>query len=111
MRRRSPERVRAWRDLLNAWQRSGQTVNAVCRDRKLTRSNFDLWRRILAAEPARSKPPPFVPVRVVVHEGEQVRGGLAVSRRGGIEEASHVGHPATFTGGRRRDQPKMGLDV
>jgi hypothetical protein len=65
MRRRSPERVRAWRDVLDAWKRSGQTVNAYCRDRKLTRSNFDRWRRILAAEPARPEPTPFVPIRVV----------------------------------------------
>ena len=65
MRRRSPERVRVWRDLLDAWKRSGQTVNAFCRDRKLTRSNFDRWRRILAAEPAKPKPSSFVPVRVV----------------------------------------------
>jgi len=43
-------------------------VNAFCRDRKLTRSNFDRWRRILAAERGESKPSPspaFVPLRVV----------------------------------------------
>jgi hypothetical protein len=56
MRRRRPERVRVWRDLLDAWPRSGQTVNAFRRDRKLTRSNFDRWRRLLAAQPARLKP-------------------------------------------------------
>jgi hypothetical protein len=66
MRRRSPERVRVWRDLLDAWQRSGQTVNAFCRDRKLTRSNFDRWRRILARDPSESsRSSAFVPVRVV----------------------------------------------
>jgi hypothetical protein len=68
MRRRSPERVRVWRDVLDAWKRSGQSVNAFCRDRKLTRSNFDRWRRILAAEPTESEPsssPSFVPLRVV----------------------------------------------
>jgi hypothetical protein len=65
MRRRSPERVRVWRDLLDAWKRFGQTVNAFCRNRKLTRSNFDRWRRILAAEAATAEPPSFVPVRVV----------------------------------------------
>jgi hypothetical protein len=68
MRRRSPERVRVWRDLVDTWKRSGQTINAFCRDRKLTRSNFDRWRRILAAEPTKSKPsssPSFVPLRVV----------------------------------------------
>jgi hypothetical protein len=58
--------------VIDAWKRSGQTVNAFCRDRKLTRSNFDRWRRILAAQPARSKPPSFVPVRVVVDPTAEV---------------------------------------
>jgi hypothetical protein len=58
--------------LIDAWKRSGQTVNAFCRDRKLTRSNFDRWRRILAAEPARPKPSPFVPVRVVADPTAEV---------------------------------------
>src|SRR5262245_55362388 len=51
MSRHNPERVRTWRELIDAWKRSGQTINAFCRGRKLTRSNFDRWRRILAAEP------------------------------------------------------------
>ena len=75
MRRRSPERVRLWRDLVDAWKRSGQTINAFCRDRKLTRSNFDRWRRILAAEPTKSKPsssPSFVPLRVVAEPMAEV---------------------------------------
>jgi hypothetical protein len=75
MRRRSPERVRVWRDVINAWKQSGQTVNAFCRDRKLTRSNFDRWRRILAAEPTRSKAPSsstFVPLRLVAEPMAEV---------------------------------------
>jgi hypothetical protein len=72
MRRRSPERVRVWRNLLDAWNNSGQTVNAFCRDRKLTRSNFDRWRRILAAESAKAKPSSFVPLRVVAEPMAEV---------------------------------------
>jgi len=45
MRRRNPERVGVWRDVLDAWERSGQTVNAFCGGRKLTPSNFDRRRR------------------------------------------------------------------
>ena len=63
-----PEKVRAWRATTDAWKQSGQTVNAFCRARHLTRSNFDRWRRILAAEQSGSRPssaPAFVPVRVV----------------------------------------------
>jgi hypothetical protein len=72
MRRRSPERVRVWRNLVDAWKRSGQTINAFCHDRKLTRSNFDRWRRILAAEPTKSNPPSFVPLRVVAEPMAEV---------------------------------------
>ena len=75
MRRRSPERVRLWRAVIGAWKRSGQTASAFCRDRKLTRSNFDRWRRILAAEPAKPKASPsgsFVPVRIVAEPMAEV---------------------------------------
>src|SRR3954465_6540865 len=68
MRQRNPERVRAWRATIDAWKQSGQTINAFCRDRKLTRSNFDRWRRILSTESKESKPSPpsaFLPLRVV----------------------------------------------
>ena len=58
--------------MIAAWKRSGQTINAFCRDQKLTRSNFDRWRRILVAEPARLKPSPFVPVRVVAEPMAEV---------------------------------------
>ena len=73
MRRRSPERVRLWRDVIDAWKRPGQTINALCRDRKLTRSNFDRWRRILASEPAKPKPSSsFIPLRVVAEPMAEV---------------------------------------
>lgn len=75
MRQRDPERVRVWRELIGTWKQSGQTINAFCRDRKLTRSNFDRWRRILAAEPRGGKPPPsptFVPLRVVAEPMAEV---------------------------------------
>jgi hypothetical protein len=58
--------------VIDAWSRSGQSINAFCRDRKLTRSNFDRWRRILAAEPTQSKPSSFVPLRVVAEPMAEV---------------------------------------
>ena len=78
-----PEKVRAWRAVLKAWKRSGQTVNAFCRARQITRSNFDRWRRILAAESSASTPSPspaFVPVRVVAEPMAEVvlRSGIVV---------------------------------
>jgi hypothetical protein len=68
MSRRNPERARIWRELIDTWKQSGQTINAFCRDRKLTRSNFDRWRRILAAPPSespREETSTFVPLRIV----------------------------------------------
>ena len=85
MSRRNPERVKTWQILVEAWKRSGQTINAFCRDRKLTRSNFDRWRRILASDPsessrAESPPQAFVPVRVVAEPMAEVvlRSGIVI---------------------------------
>jgi hypothetical protein len=77
MSRHRPEKVLAWRALVDAWKRSGQSINAFCLARQLTRSNFDRWRRILAAEPGVSPTSPtpspaFVPVRVVAEPMAEV---------------------------------------
>lgn len=78
-----PGKVRAWRAVVESWKRSGQAINAFCRARQLTRSNFDRWRRVRAAEagaPAPSLPPAFVPVRVVAEPlaGVVLRSGVVV---------------------------------
>jgi hypothetical protein len=83
MSRHHPERVRTWRALIETWKQSGQTINAFCRDRKLTRSNFDRWRRILAAPPSelpREELSTFVPVQVVADPMVEVvlRSGIVV---------------------------------
>jgi hypothetical protein len=83
MSRHRPEKARAWRATIEAWKRSGQSANAFCRAGRLTRSNFDRWRRILAAEPGPSPPPPspaFVPVRIVAEPMAEVilRSGAVV---------------------------------
>jgi hypothetical protein len=88
MSRHNPERVRTWRDLIDAWKRSGRTINAFCRERNLTRSNFDRWRRILARDPNGSSrgetpslpSPAFVPLRVVAEPMAEVvlRSGVVV---------------------------------
>lgn len=76
MSKRNPERVRAWRATIDAWKQSGQTINAFCRERKLTRSNFDRWRRVLstATAPRKSNSPSsaFVPVRIVAEPMAEV---------------------------------------
>ena len=80
MSRHNPERARIWRELIDAWKQSGLTINAFCRDRKLTRSNFDRWRRILARDPSDSScgkspsspPSAFVPLRIVAEPMAEV---------------------------------------
>ncbi len=78
MSRHNPERARIWRELIDAWKRSGQSINAFCRDRKLTRSNFDRWRRILACDPRQSPrgeespSATFVPLRIVAEPMAEV---------------------------------------
>ena len=78
-----PEKVQVWRAATDAWKRSGQTVNAFCRARRLTRSNFDRRRRILTAGPGVTPPgpvPAFVPLRVVAEPMAEVvlRSGVVV---------------------------------
>src|SRR5262245_52904380 len=105
MSRHNPKRVRIWRGLIDAWKQSGQSVNAFCRDRKPTRSNFDRWRRILATGPGESahgKPSSaaaFVPVRfvaepmveVVLRSGIVVRLPLAAAREAVTRLVAAVG--------------------
>ncbi len=83
MSKQRPEKVPAWQATIDAWMRSGQTVNAFCRARQITRSNFDRWQRILAADPVVSPQTPspvFVPVRVVAEPMAEVvlRSGVVV---------------------------------
>ena len=83
MPRHRPEKVRAWRALVEAWKGSGQTINAFCRASQLTRSNFDRWRRVLAAESIPSSPTPspaFVPLQIIHEPMAEVvlRSGIVV---------------------------------
>ena len=116
MRRRSPERVRHWRDLVDAWKRSGQTINAFCRDRMLTRSNFDRWRRIRAVESAKPKPTSFVPLRVVAEpmagvvlpSGILVRLPLTTPPEAVIHVLADGASPGSIVGRGTRAWPALG---
>lgn len=68
MSKHHPEKIQSWCATIDAWKQSGQSVNAFCRARKLTPSNFDRWRRILSAETGKPHLPAssvFVPLRIV----------------------------------------------
>ena len=75
-RHRDPAKEQHWRQLLQRWQTSGQSVNAFCQSLGLSRPLFYAWRRILAerdaaaAAPRSNVPTPaaaspvFVPIHV-----------------------------------------------
>jgi transposase len=69
---RNPRREQFWRDTINAWKSSGQSVRAFCAARGLTEATFYARRRELAhREPPTTSgtpsgcSPTFVAVRVV----------------------------------------------
>jgi hypothetical protein len=69
-RRRDPHKERHWRQLLDQWQRRGQSVRAFCAAHRLSEQSLYWWRRELAARDlqptpgADAAPPLFVPVHV-----------------------------------------------
>src|SRR6478736_6158508 len=50
MRRRSPERIRVWRDMLHDWKRSGQTVTVM----PASPLRMDAKKELIRSEPARA---------------------------------------------------------
>jgi len=83
-RRRDPAKEQYWRQLLQRWQTSGQSVHAFCRTHELSRPLFYAWRGILAerdaaaAAPRSNVPTPaaaspaFVPVHVRADDPAEV---------------------------------------
>ena len=59
-----------WRDVVQLWQRSGQTVRAFCAEHRLSEQSLYAWRRTIISrdQPTRGDThdplPAFVPVRV-----------------------------------------------
>jgi len=66
---RNPLVLNHWRTIFAEQHRSGLTITAFCRSRKIVKSSFHRWRNTLEQlDTARAKPTPspaFVPVRVV----------------------------------------------
>jgi transposase-like protein len=83
-RRRDPHKERHWRQLVEQWQRSGQSVRAFCAAHGLSEQSLYWWRRELAARDhqaapaAEAAPPPpcFVPVHVRAEPVEPLANGL-----------------------------------
>ena len=66
---RNPLVLNHWRTIFAEHRRSGLTITAFCRSRKIVKSSFHRWRNTLEQlDTARAKPTPSpasVPVRVV----------------------------------------------
>lgn len=56
-RQRDPAKEQHWRQLLQRWQTSGQSVHAFCRTHGLSRPLFYAWRGILAERDAAAAAP------------------------------------------------------
>jgi hypothetical protein len=65
--RHDPQPEPFWRDLIDRWRDSGQTVAAFCAAHRVSQATFYSWRKRLAAPgPDTTDPvPTFAPVRVV----------------------------------------------
>lgn len=66
---------RYWRDVVQLWQRSGQSVRVFCAEHHLSEPSFYAWRRVITSRdrptpddnrdnPDHAPRPSFVPVRV-----------------------------------------------
>ena len=54
-----------WRDRLEAWRESGESVAGYCRSRGLSRAQFEYWQRMLRnTDATRDEALSFVPVLV-----------------------------------------------
>jgi hypothetical protein len=64
-RRSKPEPF--WRDLIDRWKASGQSVAAFCAAHRVSQATFYAWRRRLAtrAQAAARPAPAFAPVHIV----------------------------------------------
>jgi transposase-like protein len=63
---RDPAKERYWRELVSAWQASGQSAREFCSRRDVTEASIYSWRRELQRRDAQGPATPaFVPVTVV----------------------------------------------
>jgi hypothetical protein len=56
-----------WRDLINLWRASGQSVAAFCAAQRVSQATFYSWRKRLGVRSPRTAAPTsaFAPIRVV----------------------------------------------
>ena len=78
-------RAAHWRGVLETWRRSGLTVAAFCRRRRIAAPTFYVWKRRLGVPP--DPLPAFLPVRVVPPSSRSV---VELDLRGGRRLRLHT---------------------
>ena len=90
--RRNSKSEPFWRDLLDRWKASGQSVAAFCAAHGVSPATFYAWRKRLAASGSRTVPPSpaFAAVRVIPDPTAEVAlpGGLVVRVPVGTDPAT-----------------------
>lgn len=78
---RDARKEQQWRQWIQQWRASGQSVRAFCRRHGLAEPSFYAWRKVLQRRaPA---PPAFVPVRVLADDATSAAGGVTIVLAGG----------------------------
>ena len=100
-RKLKPERF--WRDLINRWRTSGQSIAAYCVAHGVSQATFYSWRKRLAARARRMTPPApaFASVQVVSDPTVEVilPAGLVVRVPVGTDPAAVARLVAALGGG------------
>jgi hypothetical protein len=68
--RRELKPERFWRDLIDRWKTSGQSIAAFCAAQRVSQATFYAWRKRLTSHSPRTTSPPsptstFAPMRIV----------------------------------------------
>ena len=66
------ERERKWREHVRAWQSSGLSQAAYCRQHGLTQNDFSWWKREIARRTVAAAPT-FVPVCIAAPPTQSIR--------------------------------------
>lgn len=88
-----------WRERLERWRRSGQTVRGFCEREGLSEPSFYVWRKRLARTPNSSRGesvPVFLPIEVI----DSAKAGVSSTKRGADDcGVAEVGVEVVLPGG------------
>jgi transposase-like protein len=92
-----------WRDLIDGWMASGQSIAAFCARHRVSQATFYSWRKRLVARGRSTAPPApaFAPVRIVPDSAAEVAlpNGLIVRVPVGVDPSAVARLVAALGGG------------